>query len=52
MCINMVIGQLKGLFAFFETYRENEFENAFISTKESASKMEVEPKFCEKRTRQ
>jgi len=29
----MAIEQLKGLLSFFETYRKNEFENAFISTK-------------------
>jgi len=51
MCINMVIAQLKGLLSFFETHRENGFENAFISAKEIASKMDVEPKFREKRTR-
>jgi len=34
MCISMVIEQLKGLLSFFETYRENGFENAFISAKE------------------
>jgi len=50
MCINMAIEQLKGLLSFFETYRENGFENAFISAKEIASEMDVEPKFHEKRT--
>jgi len=51
MCINMDIKQIKGLLSFvFETYRENEFENEFISTKEIASEMDVEPKFREKRT--
>jgi len=49
MCINMAIKQLKGFLSFFETYRENGFENAFISAKEIASEMDVEPKFCEKR---
>jgi len=50
MCINMAIEQLKGLLSFFETYRENGFENVFISAKEIASEMDVEPKFREKRT--
>ena len=50
MCINMTIEQLKGLLSFFETYRENGFENEFISAKEIASEMDVEPKFREKRT--
>ena len=49
MCINMAIKQLKGFLSFFETYRENGFENAFISAKEIVSEMDVEPKFCEKR---
>jgi len=30
MCINMVIEQLKGFLSFF---RENEFENEFVSAK-------------------
>jgi len=50
MCINKVIEQLKGLLQFFETYRENGFENAFIYAKEIASEMDVEPKFREKIT--
>jgi len=49
MCINMVIEQLKGLLSFFETYRENGFENAFIFVKEIAFEMDVEPKFHEKK---
>jgi len=48
----MTIEQLKGLLSFFETYRENGFENIFISTKEISSEMDVEPKFREKRTTQ
>jgi len=49
MCINMAIEQLKGLLSFSETYRENRFENAFISAKEILSEMNVEPKFSEKK---
>jgi len=39
---------LKGLFYFFEMYRENRFENALIYVKEIAFEMDVESKFCEK----
>jgi len=49
MCISMSIEQLKGLFSFYEIHRENGFENAYISAKEIASKMDVEPKFREKK---
>jgi len=40
MCINMVIEQLKGLLSFFETYRENRFENAFFFQKNCFVKKE------------
>jgi len=49
MFINMVIEQLKGLLSFFEKYRENGFEHAFISAKEIASEMDVKPMFPEKK---
>jgi len=52
MCIDEVIEQLKGLLSFFEKYRENGFENALISSKEIAFKMNIETKFREKRIRQ
>jgi len=42
MCINMAIEQLNCLLSFFETYRENGFENAFIFVKEIAYEMDVE----------
>jgi len=44
MCIAEIIEQLKGLFhflKFFEKYRENGFENALISSKKIAFKMNI-----------
>jgi len=38
----MAIEQLNCLLSFFETYRENGFENAFIFVKEIAYEMDVE----------
>ncbi|KAL5560396.1 hypothetical protein UlMin_036607 [Ulmus minor] len=49
MHIDIGMDQLKGLVSFFAKYRENEFTNALITTKEVANEMEIEPKFCEKR---
>jgi len=40
----MAIEQLKCLLSFFETHRENRFENVFIFAKEIPSEMDVEPK--------
>ena len=41
MCIDEAIEQLKGLLSFFEKYRENEFENALISSNEIAFEMNL-----------
>ena len=50
MFINMAIEQLKCLLSFFETHRENRFENVFSFAKKFASEKDVGPKFGEKRT--
>ena len=49
MHIDVAIDQLKGLISFLESYRENEFYSALISSKEIALEMEIKPVFREKR---
>ena len=49
MHIDVAIDQLKGLISFLESYRENGFFSALISSKEIALEMEIEPVFREKR---
>jgi len=49
MGMDVVIEQLKGLISFFEKYRKNGFENAIISGKEIATKMDIKPKFRKKK---
>ena len=49
MHIDVAIDQLKGLISFLESYRENGFYSALISSKEIALEMEIEPVFQEKR---
>ena len=52
MHTDVAINQLKGLiyfFFFFFKYRENGFDLDMISSKEIATKMKIEPVFCEKR---
>ena len=49
MHINIAIDQLKGLISFLKKYREDGFTSAMISSKKIATKMEIEPIFCEKR---
>ena len=44
-----IYNQLKCLISYFKEYRENEFTFAMNSSKKIASKMEIEPIFCEKR---
>ena len=49
MHIDVAIDQLKGLISFLESYRENGFYSALISSKEIALEMEIELVFQEKR---
>jgi hypothetical protein len=49
MHIDVVIDQLQGLISYFKNYRENGFTSAMISSKEIATKMEIEHVFHEKR---
>ena len=49
MHIDFAIDQLKGLISFLKKYREYGFTSAMILSKEIATKMEIEPIFCEKR---
>jgi hypothetical protein len=49
MHIDVAIDQLQGLISYFKNYRENEFTFAMISSKEIATKMEIEHVFHEKR---
>ena len=49
MHIDVAIDQLKGFISFLESYRENGFYSALISSKEIALEMEIEPVFREKR---
>ena len=49
MHIDVAIDQLKGLMSFFKNYREDGFTFAMNSSKEIATKMEIEPIFREKR---
>ena len=48
MHIDVAIDQLKGLISFLESYRENGFYSALISSKDIALEMEIEPVFREK----
>ena len=48
MHIDIAIDQLKGLMSFFKKYGEDEFTFAMNSSKEIATKMEIEPIFREK----
>jgi hypothetical protein len=49
MHIDVAIDQLKGLISYFKNYRENGFTSTMISSKEIATKMEIEHVFHEKR---
>ncbi|KAM4072324.1 hypothetical protein ACB094_11G129900 [Castanea mollissima] len=49
MHIDVAIDQLKGLMSFLKKYREDGFTSAMNSSKEIATKMEIEPIFREKR---
>jgi len=49
MHIDVTIDQLKCLISYFKNYRENEFTSAMISSKEIATKMEIEHVFHEER---
>ncbi|KAL4622082.1 hypothetical protein ACB092_06G271700 [Castanea dentata] len=49
MHIDVAIDQLKGLMSFLKKYREDGFTSAMDSSKEIATKMEIEPIFREKR---
>ena len=49
MHIDVAIDQLKGRIYFLESYRENGFYSALISSKEIALEMEIEQVFREKR---
>ncbi|KAM4108034.1 hypothetical protein ACB094_03G014700 [Castanea mollissima] len=48
MHIDVAIDQLKGLMSFLKKYREDGFTSAMNSSKEIATKMEIEPIFREK----
>ena len=48
MHIDVAIDQLKGLMSFLKNYREDGFTFAMNSSKEIATKMEIEPIFHEK----
>ena len=48
MHIDVAIDQLKGLLSFLKKYREDGFTFAMNSSKEIATKMEIEPIFREK----
>jgi hypothetical protein len=49
MHIDVAIDQLKGLISYFKNSRENRFSSTMISSKEIATKMEIEHVFHEKR---
>jgi hypothetical protein len=49
MHIDVAIDQLKCFISYFKNYRENGFTSAMISSKEVATKMEIEHVFHEKR---
>jgi hypothetical protein len=48
MHIDVAINQLEGLISYFKNYRETGFTTAMISSKEIATKMEIEHTFHEK----
>jgi hypothetical protein len=48
MHIDVAIDQLEGLISYFKNYRETGFTYAMISSKEIATKMEIEHTFREK----
>jgi hypothetical protein len=47
MHIDVAIDQLEGLISYFKNYRETGFTSAMISSKEIATKMEIEHTFRE-----
>nr|KYP49964.1 hypothetical protein KK1_028275 [Cajanus cajan] len=49
MHIDVVIDNLRGLITYLKNYRENDFASALESTKEMAIKIDIEPKFNERR---
>jgi hypothetical protein len=49
MHIDVAIDQLQGLISYFKNYRKNGFTSAMTSSKEIATKMEIEHVFHEKR---